>query len=163
MEKNEKIEKIEKTDKIEKKSNCNSLYFYINNLKFYFTPNTNQVTLDKFNMYDYINSFNNLNEYIKNKNIIKTTCFFCESGYYINNEGLCDILTTEQCTGRFIIQNIDKRNYLCNNLCSEKNYPFIGIKFVDNNIDYDFENYADIKETDDIRYINYISELEKYI
>ena len=142
---------IDYTDKIEKKSNCESLNFYIDNLMFFYTSNTNQVTSSKINMYDYINSFNTLNEYIKNKNIIKTTCGLCESGYYVNNEGICDILTTEQCTGKFIIQNINNRMFSCSDLCSKKEYPLIYIKLLNGNIDYDFDNYADLKETDDIR------------
>ena len=117
---------IDYTDKIEIKSNCKSLDFSINNLMFSFKPSTNQVTQivsnKENNIYHYINAFNTLNEYIKDKNIIKTTCGVCESGYYINNKGVCDILTTEQCTGRFIIQNIDERNLFCSQLCSEKYY-----------------------------------------
>ena len=37
--------------------------------------------------------------------------------------------------------------------------PFIEIKLVNNNIDYDFENYTDLKEANDIRRINDIFEI----
>ena len=44
-----------------------------------------------------------------NYEIKSTTCHSCNSGYYLNNDGECEILSFEKCTGDFILKNISQR------------------------------------------------------
>jgi len=138
-------------DNIETIPNCYRQILVINNLKLYYYPNNYENKIQ--NYYDinyYINNFNIFNEYFKNRDYlpIKSICDDCNSGYYINNKGECEILNIEKCIVRFIIQNINQRNYSCNKLCNEENYPFIYLKFINDSIDYNFEYYHNISNID---------------
>ena len=143
-------------DKIEINPNCESHVFNILKLSFSYNSDFNQVIIEN-NLNDYSDSFSALSVYLRSTTTIKTKCMTCQPGYFINNKQECEKLdiNVEQCT----IQNIKEkfRNFnenSCRTLCHDDNYLSIKIKYVDNHIDYDFEDYKDIKETDDIRNLN---------
>ena len=140
-------------DEIEIIPNCFRQTFSImSKFNFYYHPNyiTDKITFEK-GIKEYISSFNYLNLYLKNINpSTKTSCSSCVSGYFLNYEGKCEIFKEEICTWHFMIDN-DERKQGCYYFCSEKGYKFTSIKYKDNLIDIDFENYKNINKDDDIR------------
>ena len=153
---------ISYTDKLEKIPNCDSYKFNIIDIHLfdmYFYPNGEE-KIDAhfaFDRKDYSDIFNLLNEKVNNlKSQVKTICLYCKTGYYVNDEGKCEILDVEKCTGRFVIQNIDRRMSNCYSLCYQKGFLDIHIKIKDNLIDYDFEDFKNISNSDDLWYIGRI-------
>ena len=140
-------------DNIEIIPNCDSQILETNNFKFYYYPYNEQNKIVYYqDSNDYFTYFNIFNEYIKNMSYpIKSTCDYCKSGYYININGECEPINIENCTVRFIIQNIHRRQNPCYNLCDEKNYPFIYLKLINDSIDYDYvydKNISNINSND---------------
>ena len=109
-------------------------YYGINNLDIYFYYYNSA--------YNYYDNFNIYNEILKNINYnIITTCQSCQNGYFLNDDGICEKLEIENCTGSFILKNISSRENHCDNICYQKDYPFIYIKIKNNSIDFNIENY----------------------
>ena len=109
-------------------------YYGINNLDIYFYYYNSA--------YNYYDNFKIYNEILKNINYnIITTCQSCQNGYFLNDDGICEKLEIENCTGSFILKNISSRENHCDNICYQKDYPFIYIKFKNNSIDFNIENY----------------------
>ena len=99
---------------IEKIPNCEQYNFYLSNLSFVFHNRSisyNYISLN--NSSDaplYFHNFNIYNDALKNMNYqIKANCRSCDSGYFLNNEGECEVLNYEKCTRGFIIKNISQR------------------------------------------------------
>ena len=138
-------------DKIEKLQNCRYQYYIIDQFRMsLYVGNQNEIKNRYYlSIKEHSDNFNNFNEYIKSVNFsIETVCG--SAGYFINDEGQNEILDINQCTGRFIIQNIERRMDNCIDLCNEKDYPFIYIKLKDNLIDYDYENYNYANDIDNL-------------
>ena len=153
---------------IESIPNCQYYNFNISNLSFVFYNYSiyyNYISLNSSKDAPlYINNFNIYNDALKNMNYqIKTNCRTCDSGYFLNNEGECEILNYEKCTGGFIIKNISQRLNNCKRICNQNNYLEIYLKeHPDNfhNIDFDFEDTSNITAIDinKISTISYILE-----
>ena len=143
-------------DKIETIPNCKSHLFKILNILFHFSPNSEDHKLypgDKYNSNNdnyvkkYLDNFSTLNLYMNNMNFpIKTYCESCDRGYFINDEGKCEEIYMEKCSGHFIIQNLERRLWECLSFCYGKYSP-IYLVFNNNNlIDYNFEYHNNSSE-----------------
>ena len=138
-------------DRIKIIPNCIHQYFYINNYKYNFYrlegEDDSNNRLHYGSTINYYKYFKNINDYIQsNNNPIESICGSCETGYYLNDEGKCEILDVEKCTGSFIIQKPERRLDSCKKLCKQKNYLFKYIKYINSDfyssIDYDIEHYS---------------------
>ena len=128
-------------NKIKKINNCDHQQFSIGTILYDFYDS------DIFNNYlyfktnndkiNYNNNFYKYNEYIKkNLNSIKSSCYYCHDGYYLDENGECIIFDFKNCIGR---NNIKKGMNICKSLCNKKSYPFIYMKLKNNSIDFDYE------------------------
>ena len=148
-------------------TNCQNKIFKIGDgVKFYlydYDDNSKSMYLsinqNKFNYSEY-------NEILRNYNFpIKAECFKCKQGYYLNDEGKCDVpnIEIDNCTGSFMIQDYygehDRIN-ICKDLCI-KNGIFTYILFRNDKIafNYDYDKFIrkigdDLRKLDDT--LNYI-------
>ena len=136
-------------DKYENISNCN-----IYKSKYsYFQPYQKGIVRENLHYYiekysipqgDDANYIRRIIDYYLNTKIIKTKCFRCKVGYFINDRGECEVLDIKKCTGRFILQNTERRMFGCIDLCKEKNYPYIYLRLKNGIIDYENEDHNPI-------------------
>ena len=118
--------------------------------------NTVTYSYDNYNYYYYYYRYQVINEdLIKINEKIDTTCQNCEEGYYLNEAGQCEILTTDKCLGKFFIKNINITYNIndCINLCERNYYPYIYLGLINNKIvlnkDNNFNN-SDITSISDL-------------
>ena len=143
---------ISYVDNIERIPNCEKYNFKISNISLVFTDNEYNKYISLKNRNDvpfYFYNFSIYNNELKSMNyeIKSTTCHSCNSVYYLNNDGECEILSFEKCTGDFILKNISQRLTNCESICSKYNYPEIYLKQIAYNhlnIDFDFEDVNNI-------------------
>ena len=118
-----------------------------------FKPNQKGKLIDNFNYYvekflypkgDDANYIRGIIDYYLNAKNIYAKCLRCKVGYYINDRGECEILDIKKCTGRFILQNTERRMFGCIDSCIENNYPFIYLRLKNYTIDYENEEHIQI-------------------
>ena len=104
--------------------------------------NTVTYSYDNYNYYYYI--YQAIKEdLIKINEQIDTTCQNFEEGYYLNESGQCEILTTDKCLEKSFIKNINITKNIndYNNLCKSNDYPYIYLGLINNKVVLNKDNY----------------------
>ena len=148
---------IKYSDKIEAIPNCQKNEFIINNYTHYFSElETEDINFSPniYNMNE--TTYNDYNEAWRNlKSNIKANCTICKYDYYLDDKGECQIIKYEDCKISFMAYSPERmRSYdeefrrisKCNDLCYEKNYPSIYLKYIDDYraIDLEYDSYKNI-------------------
>ena len=128
-------------DKIISIPNCASHNFSINGHEFRYISSNNYI----YSLSDYFDIGEEINEYLlKLKSSINTTCEYCLPGYFLNDNKKCEILSSEKCTGKFILNNRWERLYSCDNICYQNDFPLISLKLGNNKYEEYYETIFDI-------------------
>ena len=140
-------------DKINIIQNCQMHIFYIGDIEFYFYYYENSdfyINTYYNNRYSFYNS-SIYKEALKNiKFPINTTCDYCKNGYFLNDKRECYFLEFEKCKINNLINSSYQQLYNCESLCNYNNYPLIYLKFENNSLDFNIDNYKYINSSYDI-------------
>ena len=138
-------------DKLEQLPNCFKRTFNIGPFNFELLKNKYFLLVncvDCVRERDFYTNFTRFNKYLLESDYpIRTICEECDEGYYINEKGQCEKAYVENCTGSFIIKDLERREKTCKRLCSKNDYPLIYLKNSEKNTEhfnYDFEGYENI-------------------
>ena len=135
-------------DKIGTIPNCNSHEFNISNFTFYFGTNPNYIYFS-FNSNLNASNYNKFNNALRSlKSTIKPICSSCNSNYYVNDKGECQILNLKDCIGSFMIKDPDQLVEKCEYLCRRNGYPLYYMIFSNNTLDLEIDNYNNISYND---------------
>ena len=142
-------------DKIETIPNCNRHEFNISNISFYFGNDPNDIS---YSFYYNLNAtnYNDFNNALRSlKSTIKPICKSCESNYYLNDKGECQIINFKDCIGSFMIKDPYQLIEKCRYICGINGYPIYYMIFTNNGLNLEIDNYNNISYYD-LREISYI-------
>ena len=116
---------------------------------------------DDYIYYYYRSSYNQTKEI---NTEINTECIECETGYFRNDEGLCEPLTPEKCSLISIMENYPIKYYECRNYCGQEKNSYIDLVISNINSTFDIENNDNDEgsESNSTIRINMYEEFERY-
>ena len=101
-------------------------------------------------------NYNDFNNALRSlKSTIKPICKSCESNYYLNDKGECQIINFKDCIGSFMIKDPYQLIEKCRYICGINGYPIYYMIFTNNGLNLEIDNYNNISYYD-LREISYI-------